>query len=1091
MGGPQHWDMRPPTSNTTEEVIHISDDETNSSSGALMHRRPNFFSHHHHHHQGYVRNVFGEPNGNTFTNYGTTAHRPPQPSGPSIDLSSKLEDKFLGFQPIMSPSEALHSILPHYNASRPPAPHLTDSRTNPSHYNNVHNAVPSTQYRPTHAHEYPAPSYNSMRSIPTRGTEYPPYNVPPQDVYRPPHQSTMEFSDLQARQKIQRQETNGYTYDNYQSYTSHYNNQRSFPEESPVNMRSGYQQSSYTHNPFGSYPHIPAPPGDLLDELRNVSNPPMRGHMTQHSYSSHVHTDPRQMMDNKKNSRVQVSPIANKSMSLNAVDMIPGMTDRGRRQKKANETGGAESPALIPAKKAPQQKKASNPGRKPRMTKKAENNTTDPSQAQPSTVNGVTQNAQAKIGRRGKNGASNVNKIVKPPTPRNQRRTTLRNRGEQQKKNGYDEKSNDDVKEHSGDERSDTIYDSDVSTSSSDSVLTSNTVPVITKHSDNFCFASNAIHVLSETVDMVRQFNDYIASEVRERNHKFEGIAQTKVEQAKPEPTNEQGEKKPASEESPTCVDDPIIDLSIYNCVMFNEKHRQKKAEKLNNKKNGSTPDNMKRKATRRSKPKKGNRLPARTSSGIRKSKLKKGPGLDVYEVLCATRLSKISDQDMEKDLLTQESIEILEEARTKQRKNTETLLLQNKENGLLPDYVPSVHYFLSKGNDVHIGTNMEMIAKRDSPEYGVMLQQLQDQLQDDGMGNRFGNMGDYIQQNISLRTRGLIYRLNTQRVASEVLTLKRKDIIADLKSIVGISATTNTTPSSVKKEGSQNGSNSSPPNSTNSRRIMDDMFDYEDIYKRNKSRRRMDNTLVDEAPLVSPKRSSTRVRKEKRSDDMDSPNSSIGENGDEEANCNGIDTGDDGNDDSDPSYNLRKRKANARRSARVQKRQKVDNEKTVARKRVDVMEPDQPVEDSNDSTESGSQPEAREEPDEEESQREETPVKPEEQSNISTPTDVETSSTTEAELLAARAYNTRSSERRLMTQLKQLDDINANDPPTQPPATPNRRKRINRDLNRVRENAKNQATINEENSTLANNTPTIGSESIEHSTSVPTAVAL
>jgi hypothetical protein len=542
--------------------------------------------------------------------------------------------------------------------------------------------------------------------------------------------------------------------------------------------------------------------------------------------------------------------------------------------------------------------------------------------------------------------------------------------------------------------------------------------PLITRNSDNFCFASNSIHLLSETVEMVRQCKDYLESEVQVRSSgtdtKQEIVKEVDLlDDVKKEDTPLNG-----SETLHT-----IVDLSVYNCVIFNEKHKQKKFDKI------LKPPPVEKKVRKTRKKTTEKRVPERVSSGIRKSKLRKGPGLDVYEVLCATQLTKVAPEELAAEALTEESSLILKEAIAKQEENTLVLLKADDK----PDLVPSVHYFLAQGNDVEIGTTASMTYKdRPSDHEGAMLKQLQDQLQDDGMGNRFNNMGDYIQQNISLRTRGLIYRLNTQRVNNEVLQLKRKDINTDLKTIFGGNTPTTEDPSPKS---------STSASSQNGKRVLDDAFDYDDLYKRGRSRRRIDNELTI-APIVSPKRTSTRTRKEvkKGSDDEhQEAESSSSVNGDEEH----VDS-----DDSDSAnYNLRKRRPNSRRSARVQKR-KIDDtkpEKQVPNKRKKEATPPpvQEKEDSNESIESSQQDEKKEEEQEQEqvSTPETTPVTEEAVSppEVASPSGRESPSLSDAELLAgaARGYNTRGSERRLMTQIQQLDE---KDPIVQH-RSPNRRR--------------------------------------------------
>ncbi|KAL0480052.1 hypothetical protein AKO1_010923 [Acrasis kona] len=220
---------------------------------------------------------------------------------------------------------------------------------------------------------------------------------------------------------------------------------------------------------------------------------------------------------------------------------------------------------------------------------------------------------------------------------------------------------------------------------------------------------------------------------------------------------------------------------------MFNEKHKQKKADRLPTPKakkqtprrRGRKPKTNSSNVPSSSSPPSSSHSHQRTSNGIRKSKLRKGPGLDVYEVMCATNLQRVLPDDMEKEKLTETSLEMINQAVILQCENKNTLLNQDERTEL----VPSVRYFLTQGNNVHMGTTCDNIQQsKINNEPTEALQQLHTQLIDDGLKNRFGNMGDYIQQNISLRTKGCIYKLNVNRVLNEVFNLKKTIVLNDLK---------------------------------------------------------------------------------------------------------------------------------------------------------------------------------------------------------------------------------------------------------------------------------------------------------------------
>jgi hypothetical protein len=1024
--GGQHW--APPSN--ADDVIHISDEEPPQS---MMTRPLNYYNQSH--------NTFGR------APFPPSYHSHPPPANihqpAAMDsVSSKLEDKFLGFQPLL-PNTSPHGFPPlPFGGGRipPPVSHHVEPRPHHTQHFTHHSPIGAPSHTRT-THDYPHPPFTPSRQ--NRQSEYPSYSAQ-EDPYPPRHHATLDYTEIQERR---RPEGMSYQYDHSSypppSYPQHYNQR--YTDDSP-NVRGGYTPTSaYSgppHGPFGQYPQIPGPPSDLLEELRSVSNPSMRSTPSQ--------PPPYNVNKPMNNQQAKPRPQQQQMMmtkGLTASDMIPEMTERKRRGTK--KINGIPNTELIPTMATPAQKVVK-PKRTPAQNRKQPKNAVAKARpdmqndvSTPSPTGGITGAKQVKPARKSK---GNTKVVQKPPTPRNQRRSTLRSRSDQKKFNesmNDDERANGDMKgQYYGDDRGDgdVAYDSDESTTSSTDSSIVATVPLVTRNSDNFCFASNAIHILSETVDMVRQCHDFIETEVRGRVNR--DVVAPK-EETKPEPVKEDNdtmvddEQKPTSDTSTTS----IIDLSIYNCVMFNEKHKQKKIEKQ---KTPGTPSSESKRPIKRPRRKPVvNHQPVRVSSGIRKSKLKKGPGLDIYEVLCATQLTKVSDSEMERELLSDESSLLLKEAVVKQRENTVALMKAEKA----PEFVPSVRYFLTQGNEVEIGTTTGMIWKdRPSDHEGAMLKQLQEQLQDDGMGNRFNNMGDYIQQNISLRTKGLIYKLNTQRVATDVLTLKRKDIVTDMKLILGTSGSTGTptgTSSSLNKKDSPTEVNKNPTNGTSnngSKRLMDDMFDYDDVYRRGRPRRRIDGNLT-EAPLTSPKRTSTRNRKETRrivEESDQGVESSASINGDEEH----VDSTENDQDSDSANYNLRKRKASTRRSARVQKRQKIDDVKTVGRKKKEE-EANEEKGDSNDSMESRT--EIRYEEEENEEHNDQTAfVKKEEDVNHEESREVDNGSPslTDAELLAsARAYNTRSSERRLMTKLKQLDETTEAPVPVHTPT----RRRINR----------------------------------------------
>ncbi|KAG2393035.1 hypothetical protein C9374_009612 [Naegleria lovaniensis] len=231
---------------------------------------------------------------------------------------------------------------------------------------------------------------------------------------------------------------------------------------------------------------------------------------------------------------------------------------------------------------------------------------------------------------------------------------------------------------------------------------------------ENFIFSSSNMDLLCDTVDMVSKCTEFLVTELEKRS-------------------------KPSSELNPE-LEKELIDLSVFNCVSYNGKKKFVKPQ-ITKRKISKKVEKSKKKIL-------NTNLVVNEESGetIRKGKLKRGPGIDVYEIICASRLEKLDNEELRKELLSNES-------KTNLLQATEMLEsdLQESEHDAKP-----LIYYLS-GNGVEI-----------EPHKNIHHKSILDLIETGPIRTNDGN----------------VYSINSQRRILELYNLDKKAISRDLRSI-------------------------------------------------------------------------------------------------------------------------------------------------------------------------------------------------------------------------------------------------------------------------------------------------------------------
>ena len=225
------------------------------------------------------------------------------------------------------------------------------------------------------------------------------------------------------------------------------------------------------------------------------------------------------------------------------------------------------------------------------------------------------------------------------------------------------------------------------------------------------------IQMLSATADMVTKCTDYIVNELKKL----------------PEP----------SDEDMKALERDVIDLSVYNCVNFTDKEKFVK------------PKITKRRVSKKIENSRKKNLASQvvvneTGETIRKGRLKRGPGLDVYEVICASRLQRISNEELGTDVLSKESqsnIQAAQDLQSKEHEDCEEDAAEGKK---------SLFYYLTNSEkDLEPHTNIH-----------------------------HNSILDLVQVCPSFRSQDDVYQINYQRMTLELYNLDKKMIARDVRLI-------------------------------------------------------------------------------------------------------------------------------------------------------------------------------------------------------------------------------------------------------------------------------------------------------------------
>nr|CAG4709088.1 unnamed protein product [Naegleria fowleri] len=231
---------------------------------------------------------------------------------------------------------------------------------------------------------------------------------------------------------------------------------------------------------------------------------------------------------------------------------------------------------------------------------------------------------------------------------------------------------------------------------------------------ENFIFSSNSIDLLCDTVDMVSKCTDFLVTELEKRS-------------------------KLTSETNPD-LEKELIDLSVFNCVSYNGKKKFVKPQ-ITKRKTSKKIEKFKKKIL-------NTNLVVNEESGetIRKEKLKRGPGIDVYEIICASRLEKLDDEELRRELLSHESKTNLLQA----KEMLETDLQESEQEAK-----PLIYYLAGNGVDVE-------------PHKNIHHKSILDLIETGPIRSNDGN----------------VYSINPQRRILELYNLDKKAISRDLRSI-------------------------------------------------------------------------------------------------------------------------------------------------------------------------------------------------------------------------------------------------------------------------------------------------------------------
>jgi hypothetical protein len=341
--------------------------------------------------------------------------------------------------------------------------------------------------------------------------------------------------------------------------------------------------------------------------------------------------------------------------------------------------------------------------------------------------------------------------------------------------------------------------------------------------SDNFCFSNSGIDLLSDTALLTTACVNYLNNGVKSRlQYQISNIAALRAaglqelgskedaatagnknvqtvealevpivqKQTSSENVVNEVEQSQSSKTDETENEDSLqtlIDLSAYNCARFNWQKREKKLEELRQKRSISQDQRADEKNKRR-KLSTTKIKPTQYEPKIRKSKLKMRSGLDIYEVFCATKLSKVDNSELESGRLNSESEQVVANAHMKQRHEIELQLQKAKESQknkqeeqsidnminieqLVENMsnIPSIYYYLTQ----HTATNNVSIDN-------------EQQQQQPATRSRKCSLIDAFKQTQDPNNKSKPYRLNAQQLISEVYSLPKKEISKDLKVING-----------------------------------------------------------------------------------------------------------------------------------------------------------------------------------------------------------------------------------------------------------------------------------------------------------------
>ncbi|KAL9651616.1 hypothetical protein ABK040_001561 [Willaertia magna] len=181
----------------------------------------------------------------------------------------------------------------------------------------------------------------------------------------------------------------------------------------------------------------------------------------------------------------------------------------------------------------------------------------------------------------------------------------------------------------------------DIISNASNGSLTNGTLnnnsPEISQNSvsgEKFVFSTVNLDLLGTTVDLVSKCTDYLSDTLQRRLSNNSGNSDCNKE-----------------------LEKDIIDLEVFNCVKFNEKTKFERP-RLTKKRVSKKFEKLKKELL--------DKVITVNDKGecLTKENVKRGSGLDVYEIICATRLQKVNDEELEKEGLNGDSSQFWEEAK-------------------------------------------------------------------------------------------------------------------------------------------------------------------------------------------------------------------------------------------------------------------------------------------------------------------------------------------------------------------------------------------------------------------------------------------